>query len=190
MKESPLTIPKKNSGRDFDFPPRPTLKRPKERPAGLSFGILFRGYGGFVTEGRWDGGRRIGAGYLRSFRTIGHVEDEIGEGMVVLAGDWVVRALRGTEDGRTKDGGSGRRGRRPLRGCGKPPQPPQPAGAQRSVRASGRKEQVGIDARGIKKGEKAAASARAAPCAEIVAGQIQFLPDDLFVQHGAQGSEV
>ena len=32
MKESPLTIPKKNSGRDFDFPPRPSLKRPKEGP--------------------------------------------------------------------------------------------------------------------------------------------------------------
>ncbi|MDY4965305.1 MAG: hypothetical protein SO100_02980, partial [Dysosmobacter sp.] len=28
-KEYPLALPKKNSGRDFDFPPRPTLKRPK-----------------------------------------------------------------------------------------------------------------------------------------------------------------
>ena len=53
MKEFPLTIPKKNSGRDFDFPPRPTLKRPKERPAGLSFGNLSG-----VDGGRWDGRRR------------------------------------------------------------------------------------------------------------------------------------
>ena len=32
-----LTIPKKNSGRDFNFPPRPSLKRPKEglRPSPL-----------------------------------------------------------------------------------------------------------------------------------------------------------
>ena len=50
LKESPLTIPKKNSGRDFDFPPRPSLKRPKEglRP------FLWkpsRGYGGFRKTG-------------------------------------------------------------------------------------------------------------------------------------------
>ena len=54
MKESPLTIPKKNSGRDFDFPPRPSLKRPKEglRPflwkpsRGMDRGAGFTGDGG------------------------------------------------------------------------------------------------------------------------------------------------
>ena len=30
LKEYTPRPPKKNSGRDFDFPPRPTLKRPKE----------------------------------------------------------------------------------------------------------------------------------------------------------------
>ena len=53
LKEYTPRPPKKNSGRDFDFPPRPTLKRPKERPAGLSFGNLSG-----VDGGRWDGRRR------------------------------------------------------------------------------------------------------------------------------------
>ena len=38
LKEYTPRPPKKNSGRDFDFPPRPSLKRPKEGPAGPSFG--------------------------------------------------------------------------------------------------------------------------------------------------------
>ena len=84
MKESPLTIPKKNSGRDFDFPPRPTLKRPKERPAGLSFGILS---GGFFTGdvGTGDRGRGSGVGWLRRFRAFRLVGDEVEESLVVLA---------------------------------------------------------------------------------------------------------
>ena len=55
----------------------------------------------------------MGAGCVGTFRTIGRVEDEVGEGMVVLAGDWDVEGPAG--DGGTKDGGSGRRGRRALR---------------------------------------------------------------------------
>ena len=37
---------------------------------------------------------------------------------------------------------------------GKPNQPPKPAGAQRSVRASGHEEWAGIDARTIPKGDR------------------------------------
>ena len=55
--------PKKDSGRDFDFPPRPSLKRPKEGPAGPSFGNhpgdgRGCGYGG-ITLGAF--GRTVGA---------------------------------------------------------------------------------------------------------------------------------
>ena len=54
--------------------------------------------------------------------------------------------------------GDGRRGSGPSRtpaptgGCGKPHQPPKPADAQRSACVSGRKEQVRIGARTIKRG--------------------------------------
>ena len=68
LKESPLTIPKKNSGRDFDFPPRPTLKRPKERPAGLSFGNLSGGYGGFLLRGTLGRGTKDGSGVPAVFQ--------------------------------------------------------------------------------------------------------------------------
>ena len=85
LNESPLTIPKKNSGRDFDFPPRPTLKRPKERPAGLSFGNLSGVTGDFYYGGRWDGGRRMGAGCPLSFRGPCLTKDECEDGSVVLA---------------------------------------------------------------------------------------------------------
>ena len=66
LKEYTPRPPKKNSGRDFDFPPRPTLKRPKERPAGLSFGILSGvGRGIFGTKdvgtGTGDGGGVVAA---------------------------------------------------------------------------------------------------------------------------------
>ena len=63
-KEYPLALPKKNSWRDFDFPPRPTLKRPKERPAGLSFGNLLGVDGGTGVTGdvgTGDGGLGRGA---------------------------------------------------------------------------------------------------------------------------------
>ena len=56
-KEYPLALLKKDSRGDFVFPPGTPLKRPKERPAGLSFGNLLgggRGNGGY--GGRWDGG--------------------------------------------------------------------------------------------------------------------------------------
>ena len=100
LKESPLTIPKKNSGRDFDFPPRPTLKRPKERPAGLSFGNLSEVYGGFVTGDVGTGDGSPKRGVLRRFRCFRLVGDEVIEGLVVLAGDWV-------GEGPAGDGGRG-----------------------------------------------------------------------------------
>ena len=49
--------------------------------------------------GRWDGGREMGAGCVGTFRTIGRVEDEVGEGMVVLAGDWEVEGPAGDGGG-------------------------------------------------------------------------------------------
>ena len=55
------------------FPLTTPLKRPKERPAGLSFGNLL------------GGGRGMGAGCLRSFRGFRLAADEIEEGLVVLA---------------------------------------------------------------------------------------------------------
>ena len=61
-KEYPLALPKKDSRGDFDFPPRPTLKRPKERPAGLSFGILSGLDGGAGFTG--DGGTGDGGGVV------------------------------------------------------------------------------------------------------------------------------
>ena len=54
-KEYPLALLKKDSRGDFVFPPGTPLKRPKERPAGLSFGILSEGKGIFVTGTRVRG---------------------------------------------------------------------------------------------------------------------------------------
>ena len=59
LKEYTPRPPKKNSGRDFDFPPRPSLKRPKEGPAGPSFGNhpgVGRGCGFWDIFGRTVGG--------------------------------------------------------------------------------------------------------------------------------------
>ena len=91
------------------------LKRPKERPAGLSFGNLSEGCGGFSV--RRTLGRGSEAGCAGSFRTIGRVEDEGGEGMVVLAGDWEVEGPAG---GRGDEGrGFGPPGSScPTGGCG------------------------------------------------------------------------
>ncbi len=76
--------------------------------------------------------------------------------------------------------------------CGKPNQPPKPAGAQRSVRARGRKGWAGIGAKTIpKRGDRPATAGAAlseAESAERAAGQIRSLSDDLFVQHGVPGS--
>ena len=65
-KEYPLALPKKDSRGDFVFPPGTPLKRPKERPAGLSFGILSGvGRGIFGTKdvgtGTGDGGGVVAA---------------------------------------------------------------------------------------------------------------------------------
>ena len=51
---------------------------------------------------------------------------------------------------------------------------------------------MGIDAEAIKKESAATAQAALseAESAEIAAGQIRSLPDDLRVQHGVHGSEV
>ena len=76
---------------------------------------------------------------------------------------------------------------------GKPDQPPKPAGAQRSVRARGREGWARIGAEAIKKGHSPATTQAAlseAESAGIAAGQIQVLPDNIRVQHGAEGSEV
>ena len=45
-KEYPLALPKKDSRGDFVCPPGTPLKRPTERPAGLSFGRFKEGLGG------------------------------------------------------------------------------------------------------------------------------------------------
>ena len=102
------------------------LKRPKERPAGLSFGNLSGVTGDFYYGGRWDGGRRMGAGYPLSFRGPCLTKDECEDGSVVLApalggycppGDGGRHAESScpTDEGRgTRDGGM--RGRRVLGG--------------------------------------------------------------------------
>ena len=72
---------------------------------------------------------------------------------------------------------------------GKPIQPPKPAGAQRSVRARDREGWVEIAAKTIPKGGRRDCPGSALS-AERVAGQIQVLPDDLRVQHGALGPKV
>ena len=60
-KEYPLALPKKDSRGDFVFPPGTPLKRPKERPAGLSFGILSGGRETFFTG---DVGTGVQSGVL------------------------------------------------------------------------------------------------------------------------------
>ena len=85
LKEYTPRPPKKNSGRDFDFPPRPTLKRPKGAKAPFGNPCSETDGGVFL---RWDGGRerrRSKAGCVRSFRAFCLVGDEVGEGLVVLA---------------------------------------------------------------------------------------------------------
>ena len=76
------------------------LKRPKERPAGLSFGNLSEVYGGFVTGDVGTGDGSPKRGVLRRFRCFRLVGDEVIEGLVVLAGDWV-------GEGPAGDGGRG-----------------------------------------------------------------------------------
>ena len=76
-KEYPLALPKKDSGRDFEFPSQTLLETTKGRAAALPLetspkgtgelkrtgaGASLRAYGG-----RWDEGQRPGAGCLRSF---------------------------------------------------------------------------------------------------------------------------
>ena len=82
MKESPLTILKKNSGGVSIPPPDPSYDQRKGR--GPSFGNHPEEYGGFRYEGRWDGGRRMGAGGLRGFGGPCFGGDEVGECLVVL----------------------------------------------------------------------------------------------------------
>ena len=108
LKESPLTIPKKNSGRDFDFPPRPTLKRPKERPAGLSFGNLSGGYGGFSVRRTVGRGTKVRGGVRGVIQGFSPWGDEVVDSLVVLA-----RRLGGYRPAGGR--GTARRGRRALR---------------------------------------------------------------------------
>ena len=73
---------------------------------------------------------------------------------------------------------------------GKPNQPPKPAGAQRSVCASGREGWAGIGAKTIPNGGPPRNLPGSALSAERAAGQIRSLPDDIRVQHGVQRLEV
>ena len=90
LKEYTPRPPKKNSGRDFDFPPRPSLKRPKEGPQPFLWKLSW-------SHGRFSGDRRgrfaarftgdVGTGdgswrlwCLRSFRAFCLAEDEGDEG--------------------------------------------------------------------------------------------------------------
>ena len=76
----------------------------------------------------------------------------------------------------------------------KPNQPPKPAGAQRSVRASGGEEQVRIDAKTIPKGgqpprpPRQRLAKRKARKEQLV--KVGFCPTTELSQHGANGPEV
>ena len=76
LKEYTPRPPKKNSGRDFDFPPRPSLKRPKGAKAPFGNPCSETDGGVFL---RWDRGRRMRAGCLRSCRVFWVAGDEVGE---------------------------------------------------------------------------------------------------------------
>ena len=81
----------------------------------------------------------------------------------------------------------------PTGGCGGLHQLPGGAGAQRSACDGGARNGSKSGKRLSTKGMVAATAGAAlseAESAEIAAGQIRFLPDDLRVQHGARGSEV
>ena len=93
----------------------------------------------------------------------------------------------------TMDGDPGRRGRRPLRKGGIAAATTQASGAQRSVCAADARDGRESAQRPSQKGDRPATAGAAlseAESAERAAGQIRFLPDDLRVQHGAEGSEV
>ena len=132
------------------------LKRPKERPAGLSFGNLLgvgrrAGLRGTVGRGTRDGGG-VRVGSFRGFRLGG---DEVEESLVVLApglGGW---------------GPAGDGGRHAVPRAWPPPTKFRPGiwGVGQVVVPYGWLR--GTSTR-----------ARAAPCAERVAGQIRGLPDE------------
>ena len=182
LKESPLTIPKKNSGRDFDFPPRPPLKRPKERPAGLSFGNLSGGYGGFSVRRTVGRGTKVRGGVREVIQGFSPWGDEVVDSLVVLArrlGGYRPAGGRGTLGRGTKDErrGSGTPGRRALRGVRGVSSTTLGSGAQRSVCGGGGEGGVGIGVKCIPKGGKPATIAGGAlseaESAERGAGQIQ-----------------
>ena len=83
LKEYTPRPPKKNSGGVSIPPPDPSYDQRKG--FGPSFGNHPEEYGGFRYEGRWDGGRGMGAGGLWGFGGFRLVGDEGGEGLVVLA---------------------------------------------------------------------------------------------------------
>ena len=123
---SPRASQERLSGGISISPLTTPLKRPKERPAGLSFGNLSGG--GREDLLRGTVGRRFGAGCVGSFRGFRLGGDEGIGGLVVLApglGGWGPCGGRGTGDGGRGTPGSSC----PTGGCGKPHQPPRPAGA-------------------------------------------------------------
>ena len=136
--------------------------------------------------GTGDADRRVGpAGLLAMAMVFCHSEASVHTGL----GNPSFLRWTGVRAAPRKTRGTARRVVVPY---GKPDQPPKPAGAQRSVRTSGG-EGMGRNRRKDhpKRGTAAATSRAAlseAESAERVAGQIQVLPDDLFVQHGVPGS--
>ena len=206
LKEYTPRPPKKNSGRDFDFPPRPSLKRPKEGPRPflwkpsrglrgfplrrtLGRGTKARGGVPAVIQNTLPCGRRghwqpgssgPGIGWLRSLRGTGFGPPYLGHGL--RRPNFVPKF------------GASVRSSAPTGGCGRLHQPSWAAGAQQSACASGREERAEIGAKTIPKGgpppTTAPAALSEAESAEIAAGQIRPLPDNLRVQHGAESSEV
>ena len=95
LKEYTPRPPKKNSGRDFDFPPRPTLKRPKEGQRPFLWKPAW-GYGDSDAKDVGTGDESPERSILRRFRTFRLAENEIIDSPVVLNRHWVIIALRGT----------------------------------------------------------------------------------------------
>ena len=92
LKEYTPRPPKKNSGGVSIPPPDPSYDQRKG--SGPSFGNQ---PGGTGIPMRRTLGRGMGAGRLRAFRAFRLEGDEVGEGLVVLAGDWEVEGPAGDE---------------------------------------------------------------------------------------------
>ena len=115
----------------FRISPRDPLETTKGRAAALPLETI-PGYGGFHYEGRWDGGREMGAECLLSFRTPCLAADEVVDDLVVLEpalgghrppGDGGRHAYLGHSLRRPNSGtefGASVKSSCPTGGCGKP----------------------------------------------------------------------